>query len=389
MESGDGLIVRLSVRALASEELRELVVLAAEHGNGVVEITRRGKLQLRGLRADTLPKLREALSLTQAPAALVVNPLSGLQRACAPLEALASELGSVLEGAPVRSDKFSVVLDSGGLLRELAADIYVDVNAHGSAALRVGDGHELGCFALRAIPNAVRALLDVHARHPEFSRLGALVAAHGVRELSASVGAPLAISPPTAAGAATPGELIGRHASPAWLGLGLPFGSGERAPWLALADIAAAFGTGEVRFTPFRGVILPGVHAPEAAAHAREAGWITDPRDPLLRAIACPGAPACARARGETRRLARELLPLLAANSRLHVSGCSKSCAHSGRAAVTLVCDPDGVRLGFDASVAEVAESRVFPLQRAREQLFALAHASQNGQARASVQPPR
>jgi precorrin-3B synthase len=388
MESGDGLIVRLSVRALASAELRELVQLAAELGNGVLEITRRGKLQLRGLRAETVPKLRAALRIVEAPAALVVNPLHGLHAACAPLDALATEVAAVLAGAHPASEKFGVALDSGGLLRELSADVHVDVSAEGGATLRVAGEHVLGHVAASHVPRAVHALLEVHARHPASSRLRELVAARGVRELAASIEA-FAAAPPMAASALAPEQLIGQHASPAWLGLGLPFGSGAGAPWLALADIAARFGSGAIRLTPFRGVILPGVHARQALIHARDAGWITDARDPLLRAIACPGAPACASARGETRRLARELLPLLAADARLHVSGCSKSCAHSGAASVTLVCERDGARLGLDADAAQVAETPVFPLEKVRERLFALARASENGQARASVDPAR
>jgi precorrin-3B synthase len=388
MASGDGLIVRLSVHALASAELRALVQLAAELGNGVVEITRRGKLQLRGLREDTLPNLRAALRVAEAPAALVVNPLHGLHAACAPLESLASELAAVLAGARL-ADKFGVVLDSGGVLRDVPADIHVDVSAHGAAMLRIAGEHVLGQVAASQVARAVQALLEAHARHPECSRARALVAAHGLQELAASIQAFTAALPPTAARPLATEQLIGQHASPAWLGLGLAFGSADSATWLALAELAERFGSGHIRFTPFRGVILPGVRSREAVIHARETGWITDPSDPLLRAIACPGAPACASARGETRRLARELLPLLAAGARVHVSGCSKSCAHSGAAPVTVVCERDGVRLGFDASAAQVAETPVFPLEKVRERLFALARASENGQARASVDTAR
>ncbi len=392
MESGDGLLVRLPVRTLSSEHLRELVRLAAACGNGLIEITRRGNLQLRGLREATLPQLRAglgALRIADAHVSLVVNPLHGLERACAPLAALADEIAHALEGVRGLSDKFGVVLDSGGLLRELAADVRVEVEPSTPqvATLRAAT-HLLGACAVRDVPNAVRALAQTLACS-EFSRMRELVAARGAGALWVGM-APA--PPPTAASRLEPAQLIGQHADPSWLGLALPFGSGDGATWRALADIAARFGIGEVRFTPFRGVIVPGVRAHEGHAQelAAEAGWITDPHDPLLRAVACPGAPACASALGETRRLARELLPLLppmplsAASARLHVSGCSKGCAHSGPASITLVCDARGARLGFDASAKGAAENPALPLETVRARLFALAKTGEKSQARAS-----
>jgi precorrin-3B synthase len=56
-------------------------------------------------------------------------------------------------------------------------------------------------------------------------------------------------------------------------------------------------------------------------------GLITAADDPLLRVIACIGAPGCAQSRGETRALARRLAAVVPKGQRLHVSGCAKGCA--------------------------------------------------------------
>src|SRR4051794_36837049 len=63
MRSGDGLIVRVrtSVRPLTASSLRALTELADEHGNGLLELTRRANLQLRGVRAEALPALQAEL----------------------------------------------------------------------------------------------------------------------------------------------------------------------------------------------------------------------------------------------------------------------------------------------------------------------------------------
>src|SRR5687768_827283 len=63
MESGDGLLlrVRAGARILHAGELRALARLARSHGNGLLEITRRANLQLRGLSEDSLVGAQEEL----------------------------------------------------------------------------------------------------------------------------------------------------------------------------------------------------------------------------------------------------------------------------------------------------------------------------------------
>ena len=356
MKSGDGLIVRLSAPAagLTPPQLRALARAAATHGNGLLEITRRGKLQLRGIRENALAALQTeltALGLAESNA-LTVNPLAGLHPGCAPLEALATELERALAAGGARaelSEKFGVVLDSGGVLRAVAADIRVEVDAaQPERAQLSAAGELLATGPTSRAAEAVVALARQLAASGE-GRMRDLVSLHGTASLRTCFDG----SAPLASSAAELPSMIGFHDG--WLGLALAFGSGEEAPWLAIAEIAERFGSGEIRVTPFRAVILPGVTAAPAraiTAHVLEAGLILDPADPLLRAIACPGAPACASAYGPTRplarQLARELLPLMDADARLHVSGCSKRCAHDGTATVTLVHDPAGSQLVYD-----------------------------------------
>jgi precorrin-3B synthase len=166
------------------------------------------------------------------------------------------------------------------------------------------------------------------------------------------------------------GVSAGGASGPVWIELGLPFGSGDRATWEQLAHVASRYGSGEVRVTPFRTVLVPGIERERLAAAlqlAEAAGWITAPDNPLLRVAACPGAPACSAANGNTRELASELAPLLAAGQSLHVSGCAKGCAQSGAASLTLVCRPGGCSLGFDLTAAQTADTARLTLAEARE----------------------
>ena len=61
MRTGDGLLVRLRpvAPALSAADLLALADLARRHGNGLIEITARGNLQLRGLTEAGMPQLAE------------------------------------------------------------------------------------------------------------------------------------------------------------------------------------------------------------------------------------------------------------------------------------------------------------------------------------------
>jgi precorrin-3B synthase len=75
-------------------------------------------------------------------------------------------------------------------------------------------------------------------------------------------------------------------------------------------------------------------------------GLITDADDPMLRVIACTGAPGCPQALQPTRPLARALAPHVPQGKLLHVSGCAKACAHPGQGPETLVAEAGGFRHG-------------------------------------------
>jgi precorrin-3B synthase len=125
MESGDGLIVRVRPPGgrLSPAALGALAALAAEHGSGVLELTSRAALQLRGVRAEAHPALVEALAALglldpaagRDPAAVTVSPLAGLDDDGAGLR-----LAAALEtGVAARADltalpaKFGFVVEAG------------------------------------------------------------------------------------------------------------------------------------------------------------------------------------------------------------------------------------------------------------------------------------
>lgn len=393
MASGDGLMVRVRAAAapLPAHALRALAELANEFGNGQIELTRRANFQLRGLQAEGIPALqRELVRLGLAEPSLererrlgiAVSPLSGPELAAlgGAIEAELRAAGPELDSLP---SKFGVVVEGpdqalaslfGDVRVELAGElVHVGVAGQRSRATWLGD-----CRVQEA-PGAVGQLAHAYAELGENARRD--VNAERLRKRVARwLGAP-ALQPPAAnvtrAAWVGPGAaLVSSAAETGNYGLGVPFGSAFAETWFALAALAEHFGAGEIRTTPARSVLLAGVRASDRAQLERAAdslGLIRDPGDPLLFVEACPGAPACASALGETRALARELAGslqgCLGPERSLHVSGCAKGCARSGSASATLVLDQGSCRLGFDLDTALTSLRDAVPLSAARVQL--------------------
>jgi precorrin-3B synthase len=403
MESGDGFIVRVhpGFRARSSAEVRTLAALARDFGNGQIEVTRRANWQLRGVTSGGLPALQTALATrglaepaaaAEAAASLLVDPLSGLDPACAPLEPVAAELERELASENAPRDlpaKFGIVLDGGsGVLAGVNADIRIALSskAPSIAHLSVDGGNDgvllLGACRTDDVAAAVLALLTVASRSEGTPRrMRDVLAAQGSELLRRAVARFLVEGGVLPAAPRTVSSFIGfRRGIRNWVGLGLPFGSGDFRQWTAIAEIADQFGDGALRLTPRRTVIIAGMEEGDGEAvlaAARRCELVVDDGDARLRVTACVGAPSCGAARGETRRFASDMAsavaPLLWAGGTLHVSGCAKSCAHSGPATLTVVCDEGGYRIARDRDVAGAGDADLLPQEAARRLLTAMA----------------
>ena len=124
-------------------------------------------------------------------------------------------------------------------------------------------------------------------------------------------------------------------------GFAAPFGRLDAAVLRRLAEIALRLGIDQFRISPWRSLyaLCDATTAPAMIEAAVDAGLIVDAGDPLLAIDACPGGPACASSMVDTRAAAREMAPMLAELGlrSCHVSGCTKGCARSAAADLTLV----------------------------------------------------
>lgn len=365
METGDGLLVRLHPFGgrITADQARTIAQAAREHGNGLLDITARGNLQIRGVGDSTYPALLMRLDEEgmveperEGPNRLtVVSPVAGIDPrerfdALALAQALEIKAGAV-EGLPA---KFFVGLDGGGSvpLDNIGADLHLAATGE--------DDLTAVAFAFASPDGLVWIGATSTARAPEASfsiiagfaamRRGGRTEARRLRVLDAELTQELvrqaALEPATMLPkqpSALRAGLIDLGAEHAIL-LALPFGRCSADQLVQAARWSERFGKGEIRLSFTRGILLPGLSVEDAAFgldKARRTGFIVNPDDPRLSLLACPGRPACAgaltSAPDDALRIASAAASLLAQGVTLHVSGCPKGCAHPGKADLTLV----------------------------------------------------
>jgi precorrin-3B synthase len=408
MQTGDGLLARLNTIAggLPPKALIGLCESALRHGNGIVEVTARGSIQIRGLTpqsAQALARDVDALEIeVRSGVPVETGPLAGIDaQEISDPRPLANEIRAAIEKAGLGArlgPKVSVVVDGGGLLPMdgVSADVRLTacgdmpawrlaIGGTAASARPLGFVNEAqACAATAVILDAIAALgrearaRDLDAQHiaeriflsglPAISptgreksglNAGSAFAALETGErafqtlVSSCVGEMAGKpergnpqAPPTNTPIATFPLVDGTYA----LGIALPFGSMPAENIIALAQGAIALGATEIRPAPSRALLFPGMSL-DACETLHDAdtslGFCTDACDPRLSIAACPGAPACASGRIATRALAERIAAhdadFLDGSFTLHVSGCAKGCARPAPAAITLVGhDHDG-----------------------------------------------
>lgn len=389
METGDGLLVRVRKTAgrWVPDEWRALAGLARRYGNGLVDLSQRSNLQLRGVSTARLPDLwtdLRALALLDADAEaesvrnVIGPPLSG----CDPTAvidgfALASRLEAML--AADRSlhnlpDKFGFLVDQGGALPlgDVGADIRLVGTPNGILVQLGGDEASARTIA-RASPDTAadiavalaRAFLSLAGRSdPPARRMAALLARDGVPDhladeagLALAVFAddvrPLPVAPPAL------GPRVG------FALVGVPFGRLDADQMDAIAAVAPT----DIRVTPWRALALPGAGTDHLAALGT-IGLAVAPDDPRLSVVACPGS-ACSSGEVDARAIALRIAPLTHAlghrpSAPVHVSGCAKGCARPHAAPLVFVgrdgrldlvedgrADGSPIRVGLSVDAAE------------------------------------
>jgi precorrin-3B synthase len=337
--AADGGLARVRVPGglLTSEQVDVLRLAAAELGDGRLELTSRGNVQIRGLRAEGPRLLSDRLFAAgllpsmshERVRNILASPLSGLdQQSKFDVLPVAAVLDRALCARPVLAElpgRFLFALDDGrGDLAELQADVFVRAVDERTALLSVGARGVRVEWA--EVPELMLAAAEAFlAVRDEEWRIAEV--AGGAERVFERLGVRADEPLPTD----TTRVAAGRHGSA--LVVTVPLGS------LTQAQAAALTRAGdEVRITPWRSVVVPAT-----ATGLEEVGLVTMPDSPWEGVTACAGRPGCAKALADVRADAAKLLGKLAPRSRrVHWSGCARRCGKPAGEFVDVLAVEDG-----------------------------------------------
>jgi precorrin-3B synthase len=375
MATGDGLLVRMMPAGpMPLDAFAAFCAAAQQHGNGTLEVTARGSLQVRGLTPNSAPLFASAVATLGIAAEGVPVIASPLDEPDAAIDAdhLAAELRRALAEAWLAlAAKVSIVVDGGSRLH--LDPIFADVRLRAVGSMRPvlcvglgGDGGSatwLGKITPDRACDTVPSLVRVIAARGPAARAADVLRTGGIRAFESVAGD--CIERSCAPAPRLPAEPVGLHQlrnGRLAVGVAPAFGHAHADALRELARIAAAHGAETVRPAPPRALLLIGLDPANAAAVASAAGalgFLTHAADPRRRIAACPGAPACASGLIPARELAATLAPVLATLTSespsadpvaIHVSGCAKGCANPRRAALTVVGTEHGCGIVRDDS---------------------------------------
>jgi precorrin-3B synthase len=375
-EAADGLLarVRLPGGLIDAAQLRVLARLAGELGDGRVELTSRGNVQLRGLAADAAsPLTGELVQAGLLPSLshdrvrnVLASPLAGLDRG-PDLTGIVRALDAALCVRPrlaELSGRFLFAVDDGrGDVAGLGADVVATIRT---------DGAVVNGLSVRGLRDAVvaamiacaEAFLDRRAALGSSAwRIADLPGgAEPVRSvvaarlgLAAAQGEPIAGTPDARAAARPVGLVVrqetGRGAESAASVRDDPgFSAVLLAPLGRLTSAQVSWVADRVagraaRITPWRSVVLPDlVDASGVLREAAGLGFGTDEASPWLRVTACAGRPGCASALADVQADAAAFAARWPRRI-VHVSGCGRHCGRPAATEVDVTATSEGYQV--------------------------------------------
>jgi precorrin-3B synthase len=374
METGDGLLARVRPPRgrLSLDQADALADAALRCGNGIIGLSARANLHLRGVSESTLPNLHARLEdaglIDADPEVerlrnIVASPLDdldpealfGFEPSAAALEKRLAE-DEALRQLPT---KFSFVFEALGRLPlgDVEADIRFEASRDGKLAVFLAGDDALAARCAPAEVGDVAARLGVAflalvgAGEAAPRRMRGLVERTGASAVFAEAHCetrPRARSQRCV----VLRDILGvrEFGAAVVVGAAAPFGEIDTVRFRALIERARALGASGLRLTPWRAFLIAGLDrrgAESLVDSMTEPGFITDPDDLRLRIAACPGAPACVHGHRSVRYDATRWAAMLPKGDGviLHVSGCAKGCARPAATATTFTATVTGYDL--------------------------------------------
>ncbi|MEN0105161.1 MAG: precorrin-3B synthase [Pseudomonas sp.] len=365
VQARDGGICRIKLPGGRVTVAQALAISAAaeRHASGVLEITNRANLQIRGVRAGEEQALIDALlaaelgpnnSAADDVRNLMLSPTAGVDaQQLQDVRPLAEQLLTLLESQPglhQLSAKFALQLDGGEALAMLEHhhDLWLSAvdNQRFAFGLASCPGEALGIVTSAQVPALVQACLELFLQHAssEHTRMRHLLAQMPVRDFLAAL--PVTLQHDVSAWRRAPSQPwahLGIHAQRqaglVYIGAAPVLGRISAAQLASVAHLASD----ALYFTPWQSLLLrdmPVETSPDLVARLKALDLLTDSTTPLARIVACSGSSDCSKGLSASKADALLLADLLSGRGsveQVHLSACSRSCAAAHVAPHTLL----------------------------------------------------
>ena len=371
--------VKLAGGVLSSQQARAIAEAAERCASGVLELTNRSNLQIRGVlpgqQAELIERLLAADLGPSNPAAddvrnLLLSPAAGLDpQALLDTRPLAAALLDLLQTTPALhglSAKFALQLDGGEALAMLEHphDIWLSALPGSPARLAFGlagcptDTPLGGVDVEQAVPlveQLLRLFIELAGNaHSRMRQLLSVIPAHQLlQQLQTRL--PFTVqAPPTdwqrkpVSPRAPMGIYPQQQNALCMVAAASRLGRIDAAQLNALADLAEHYGDASLRLTPWQGLLLPNIpeHSADNLLHKLAVlDLLIDAQEPLSNLIACTGSAACAKGLADSKADALLLAKHLRASTarpQVHLSACPRSCAAAHTAPFTLLASSAG-----------------------------------------------
>ncbi|MFN6466239.1 MAG: precorrin-3B synthase [Nostoc sp. DedVER02] len=409
--AADGILSRIRIPGgiISSQQCRAIADIADQHGGGYVDVTNRANLQVReirtGIDAEVLKHLQNIglgshNSVVDHIRNIMTSPTAGIDpQELIDTRPFVQDWDNYIAAHPALSGlsaKFSVCFDGGGIIRVcdrlndiLFAAVLVDGDVYFRLHLSVGaKGQPPSDTGILLPPEQclplLAALAEVYLAHTKTTNkrrlrllelLNTLGCENYLQEVQQRLPFPLLYG--EAGKYLTPQPLkefsaipqgegkyqhIGIHPQPQqglfYIGIVLPLGRLESRQIKGLADLAAKYGSGSLRLTPWQNLLLTDIPLQWLGDIQSEIAFLgldssaTNIKSAL---VACSGNRGCASSATDTKSHALALAEYLETRVTLdcpiniHFTGCEKSCAQHSKSDITLL----GVSLNTDSGAVE------------------------------------
>lgn len=332
-QAADGALARLRLPGgmITAGQLEALAHTATEFGNGTLELTVRGNLQLRGVRdAPAVADAVAAAGLLPSPTHervrnIIASPLSGRVGGLADVRPWVSELDAAIQAEPQLArlpGRFLFGIDDGrGDISGLGADVGAHVVAEGVALLLAGRDTGIRIDAGQVVATLItvaRRFVEVRGKAWRVAELVDLTPLLSGFEVTAPVGAdyvPL-VRPPVGWIAQDDGRVA--------LGAAIPLGvlQARQAEFVAAIDAP-------VVITPWRSLLVCDLSEGVADTSLRvlaPMGLVFDENSPWLDVSACVGSPGCEKSLADVRAEATRVAVEGDVTGHVHYVGCERAC---------------------------------------------------------------